>query len=61
MNKQVEDAVDMVVLFCFLINLFTWGIAFFYYVKFSDTLTALGILAAVPWVILAVGEVMKKT
>ncbi len=60
MNQEVEDVIDITTLLSFLVSLFAWGIAFFYYVKFGDALTALGILAAVPWVILGFGEVARK-
>ncbi|MCD6575603.1 MAG: hypothetical protein J7K73_00395 [Nanoarchaeota archaeon] len=59
MDSRIEDAIDLTTLLSFLVSTFAWGVAFFYYVKFGDALTSLGILAIVPWLILGVGESVK--
>ena len=59
MREEIEAAIALTTLLSFLVSAFAWGIAFFYYVKFGDALTSLGILAGVPWAILSVGGVIK--
>ena len=58
-SEEIEAAIALTTLLSFLVSTFAWGIAFFYYVKFGDALTSLGILAGVPWLILGAGEVVE--
>jgi hypothetical protein len=59
-SEEIETAISLTTLLSFLVSAFAWGIAFFYYVKFGDAFTSLGILAGVPLAILGIGEVVNK-